>query len=65
MVARAGGLTIAVLMIVVGAIWTSQGLGYVEGSTMSGERTWATIGPIVAGLGLALVIVIVQAARRT
>jgi hypothetical protein len=49
------------LLVVVGAVWTFQGLGYLEGSAMTGVDTWAVIGPIVAGLGVALVIV---AARR-
>lgn len=51
-------------MIVVGAVWTFQGLGYLGGSSMTGDRTWATLGPILAGLGVALVIVIVQGSRR-
>jgi hypothetical protein len=49
------------LLVVVGAVWTFQGLGYLEGSAMTGVDTWAMIGPIVAGFGVALVIV---AARR-
>ena len=63
MVARTAGLTLAVLLVAVGALWTFQGLGYVEGSFMTGSRTWATIGPIVAGFGLALGIVVVQRSR--
>ena len=49
------------LMVVVGGVWTFQGLGYLEGSAMTGVDTWAMIGPVVAGLGVALVIV---AARK-
>jgi hypothetical protein len=47
---------IGVLVLLVGALWTLQGLGYVGGSAMSGNTLWAVIGPIVAvaGLGLAL-----------
>jgi len=52
-------LIAGVLMIAVGVLWTLQGLGYVEGSSMSGEDTWAVIGPAVAGLGVALLIVAV------
>jgi hypothetical protein len=58
------GLVAALLMVVVGAVWTFQGLGYLEGSSMTGEDTWAIIGPIVAGLGVALGIVVVQNSRR-
>ncbi len=63
MVGRSLGLGIALMMVVVGAVWTFQGLGYLEGSFMTGSRTWATIGPVVAGLGLALGIVVVQRSR--
>ncbi|KRF42506.1 hypothetical protein ASH01_16905 [Terrabacter sp. Soil811] len=47
---------VGVLVLLVGALWTLQGLGFVGGSAMSGNTLWAVIGPIVAvaGLGLAL-----------
>ena len=47
---------VGVLVLLVGTLWTLQGLGYVGGSAMSGVTLWAVIGPIVAvaGLGLAL-----------
>jgi hypothetical protein len=51
---RTSLIIVGLLMLVVGAVWTFQGLGYLEGSEMSGESFWATVGPIVAGLGVAL-----------
>ncbi len=50
-------LVLAALMVVVGLLWTFQGLGYIKGSSMTGEETWAVIGPTLAGLGVALAIV--------
>jgi hypothetical protein len=50
-------LVLAGLMIVVGLLWTLQGLGYVKGSGMTGEQTWAIVGPLLAGFGVALAIV--------
>lgn len=50
-------VTLGVLMVVVGAVWTFQGLGYLEGSPMTGGEVWAVIGPIVAGFGVALAYV--------
>jgi len=49
-------IIIGVIVLLVGALWTLQGLGYIGGSAMSGVTLWAVIGPIVAvaGLGLAL-----------
>jgi hypothetical protein len=47
---------VGVLLVLMGALWTLQGLGVVGGSVMSGVTLWAVIGPVVAvaGLGLAL-----------
>ena len=48
---------LGLLMAVVGAVWTFQGLGYLEGSPMTGVAAWAIIGPLVAGFGVALLLV--------
>ena len=50
-------LVIGGLMVVVGAIWTLQGLGYLKGSPMTGVAVWAIVGPLVAGFGVALALV--------
>jgi hypothetical protein len=47
-------VVIGVLLVVVGAVWTLQGLDVLGGSVMSGDRTWAVIGPIVLVIGLVL-----------
>lgn len=51
---KAAAVALGVLMFAVGLLWTLQGLGYVGGSSMSGDETWAVIGPALAGLGVAL-----------
>lgn len=56
---RVLGLGIAGILVLAGAVWTFQGLGYLEGSVMTDSTTWAVIGPITAGLGVALGIVVV------
>ena len=62
-VCQAGGMSrtvpiaIGVVMLVVGGVWTFQGLGYLKGSPMTGVAFWAVLGPLVAGLGLALAYV--------
>jgi cytochrome bd-type quinol oxidase subunit 2 len=61
-IGRALGLCVAGLLVLMGGVWTFQGLGYIDGSFMS--ETWAVIGPIVAGLGVALGIVVVQGRRE-
>jgi len=49
-------IIVGVIVLLVGALWTLQGLGYIGGSAMSGVTLWAVLGPIVAvavlGLGL-------------
>lgn len=55
---------VGVVMVVLGAVLTAQGLGYLKGSPMTGQESWAIIGPLLAGLGVALVWTAISAARR-
>ena len=48
-------LVAGALAVLVGAVWTLQGLGVLGGSSMTGDRMWAVIGPIVGIVGLVLV----------
>ena len=54
---RALGIALGAIMVVMGAIWTGQGLGYIEGSAMTDQSIWAVLGPILAGFGVALAYV--------
>ncbi|MFI6823925.1 hypothetical protein ACIBJE_23740 [Micromonospora sp. NPDC050187] len=52
-------LTLGLLAVVVGTVWTVQGLGYVSGSVMTDQRIWAVLGPLLvlggaAGLWLGM-----------
>jgi len=49
-------LIIGVVLVLVGALWTLQGVGVVGGSVMSGVTFWAIVGPIVAVAGLVLLV---------
>ena len=60
---RTVALALGVLMVVVGIIWTLQGLGHLEGSPMTGVEIWAVLGPAVAGFGVALGIVALRGRR--
>ncbi|TDC31078.1 hypothetical protein E1211_23120 [Micromonospora sp. 15K316] len=57
-------LTLGLLAVVIGAVWTVQGLGYVEGSVMTGERIWVVVGPVVALAGVAGIWVGLRTRRR-
>ncbi|TDB81118.1 MULTISPECIES: hypothetical protein [unclassified Micromonospora] len=47
-------LTLGLLAVVTGAVWTVQGLGYVSDSVMTDQRIWAVLGPALAAVGLGL-----------
>ena len=60
---KALAMGIGALMILIGAVWTLQGLGFLKDSPMTGEAMWAVIGPVLAGLGVALVWVAFRGRR--
>ena len=43
-------------LLVVGLIWTLQGLGYLTGSPMTDQVVWAVIGPLVGLVGIVLMV---------
>ena len=47
-------LVMGVVLILMGVLWTMQGLDVVGGSAMSGNTLWAVIGPIVVIVGAVL-----------
>ena len=53
-------LGIGILLVLVGLLWTLQGLDIVGGSGRSGVAIWAVIGPFVALIG----VVVALGARR-
>ncbi|GAA2220337.1 hypothetical protein GCM10010413_09350 [Promicromonospora sukumoe] len=57
---RAGLIVAGVVLVMIGCVFTLQGLGYLAGSPMTGVELWAVIGPILVVIGIVL---IVQAAR--
>jgi hypothetical protein len=53
---RGVAVGLGALLVVVGAVWTLQGLGYSGGSAMSGVALWAVVGPVVVIHGLLLAV---------
>jgi hypothetical protein len=53
-VQKTGGVALGVLLLLIGAVWIGQGLGYIKGSFMTGAMQWFWIGLAcaVAGVGL-------------
>ena len=57
---RRVSLVIGVVLVLIGIVWTLQGLDILGGSGMSGVGIWAIIGPFVALVG----VVVARGARR-
>ncbi|MET8268262.1 hypothetical protein ACWD8I_32980 [Micromonospora arida] len=57
-------LTLGLLAVVIGAVWTVQGLGYVSGSVMTDKKIWAVIGPLVTAAGLVVIWLGLRSRRR-
>jgi uncharacterized membrane protein HdeD (DUF308 family) len=57
-------LALGVLAVIVGVVWTLQGLGYLGGSAMTGVTLWAVVGPIVAVVGVVLIGASFRPGRR-
>lgn len=51
---RVGLVVVGVLVLLAGAVFAGQGLGYIPGSFMTGDMKWFWIGSamVIAGLGL-------------
>ena len=58
-------MSIGLLAVVIGAVWTLQGLNILTDSQMSDNKTWALVGPIVALAGLILIVTGVRARSRS
>lgn len=53
---RTSRLLVAAALALVGGVWIGQGLGFIPGSFMTGDPTWAAIGAALVVAALALVM---------
>ncbi len=60
-VPRIALIVVGVIAIGIGLVWIGQGLGYIPGSVMTGDRLWFNIGLIV---GLVGIVVLALGIRR-
>ena len=58
-------VTVGVIIAVLGAIFTLQGLGFIGGSAMTGSTLWAVLGPIIAVAGIAIAVFGMRRGRKT
>ncbi|MGQ0479807.1 MAG: hypothetical protein ACT4O0_02065 [Pseudonocardia sp.] len=59
-----GSVGVGVLLVLLGGLWSLQGVGIVGGSFMSGDRLWLFIGIVVVLAGLGLLLSTARARRR-
>ena len=46
---------LGLVVVLVGLVWTAQGIGWLGGSPMTGKTLWAILGPLLALVGVAMV----------
>ena len=51
---RIGLGVLGVLVLLIGAVFAGQGLGYIPGSVMTGDMKWFWIGSVMVVVGLVL-----------
>jgi uncharacterized Tic20 family protein len=49
-------IIVGVIAVIVGVVFAGQGLNLIQGSSMTGDRTWLYIGAIIAIIGVVLVV---------
>ncbi len=54
---------VGVVLTIVGAVWTLQGVGVLGGSVMTGSRLWTVNGLIAVFVGLGLIWLAVRVRR--
>ena len=58
---------VGLVLVLLGLVWFAQGVGWLDGSSMTDQTLWAVVGPVVAVLGavLAAVGATVSARKRS
>ena len=53
---RMGQVLFGALLAVCGTIFGLQGIGVISGSAMSGTTLWTVLGPLIAVVGVVLIV---------
>ncbi|WP_460703878.1 hypothetical protein [Myceligenerans halotolerans] len=56
-------IALGAILVVVGGVFTLQGVGYLAGSPMTGVSLWAIVGPILAVAGIVVTVLAARAGR--
>lgn len=49
-------VVVGAVLLLIGLLWTGQGLGWIADSPMTGVTLWAVVGPVVALVGVGLLV---------
>lgn len=49
---KIAGTIVSIVVLLIGALWTLQGLNVLAGSVMSGQTQWLVIGLILVVIGI-------------
>lgn len=49
-------VVLGIVLVLMGVVFTFQGLGYLAGSPMTGVTLWAVVGPVLAVVGVVLIV---------
>lgn len=47
-------IAVGLLVAVMGAVFTLQGVGTIKGSAMTGTTLWTVLGPVIVVIGIAV-----------
>lgn len=55
---------VGALLLVAGTVFALQGFGVLGGSSMSGSNVWAAVGPVIAAVGVVMLVGAVRSGQR-
>ena len=55
-IGRSTLITVGVIALILGGVWSGQGLNLIPGSFMTGSRMWLSIGLVLAVVGVILIV---------
>jgi hypothetical protein len=53
---RIASNVLGICLLIVGCIWLLQGINVIQGSFMTGQKTWVVIGGLVLIIGIGIMI---------
>ncbi len=55
---------VSVICLLVGLVWIGQGLNLIQGSFMTGQRTWSVVGIVLVAFAVLQLALLARARKR-